>query len=180
MEYIISDSYDGYTRTLYKRICEVCSTEMWVPQHVDKKYCSRACTNKGRTNQVEVECDYCHILHKRSQSRLYISKTGLRFCSRECKETSQRLGGEFNKALLPHTKDGSTGTYREYALRTYGAKCSQCGYCETKKMLDVDHIDSNRKNNDISNLQVLCVWCHALKTRKVPPHERFRLHSMHL
>jgi hypothetical protein len=32
-------------------------------------------------------------------------------------------------------------------------------------MLDVDHIDGNRTNHDLSNLQVLCVWDHACKTR---------------
>ena len=34
-------------------------------------------------------------------------------------------------------------------------------------MLDVHHKDSNRKNGTIENLEVLCVWCHALKTRDV-------------
>lgn len=39
-------------------------------------------------------------------------------------------------------------------------------------MLDVDHIDSNRSNAALSNLQILCIWCHALKTRGVEAHSR--------
>jgi hypothetical protein len=30
--------------------------------------------------------------------------------------------------------------------------------------LDVDHIDGNRENNDVINLQTLCANCHRLKT----------------
>jgi len=30
--------------------------------------------------------------------------------------------------------------------------------------LDVDHIDGNKKNNDISNLMTLCANCHRYKT----------------
>ena len=34
-------------------------------------------------------------------------------------------------------------------------------------MLDVHHVDGIRQNNHPDNLEVLCVWCHALKTRKI-------------
>jgi 5-methylcytosine-specific restriction endonuclease McrA len=44
-------------------------------------------------------------------------------------------------------------------------KCSQCGFVAIhRSQLDVDHIDGNHRNNDISNLQVLCANCHRLKT----------------
>lgn len=49
-------------------------------------------------------------------------------------------------------------------------KDRECGYHKYEQMLDVDHINSNRKDNKLCNLQVLCVWCHALKTRKIPYH----------
>src|SRR5438876_2230962 len=38
-------------------------------------------------------------------------------------------------------------------------------------MLDVDHLDNDRTNNSLDNLRVVCVWCHALKTRGVPAHD---------
>ena len=31
--------------------------------------------------------------------------------------------------------------------------------------LDVDHIDGDKKNNDLSNLMTLCACCHRLKTK---------------
>ena len=44
-------------------------------------------------------------------------------------------------------------------------RCEKCGFIpEHKVQLDVDHIDGNKYNNDISNLQTLCANCHRLKT----------------
>jgi 5-methylcytosine-specific restriction endonuclease McrA len=46
-----------------------------------------------------------------------------------------------------------------------GDKCELCGFIpEHKSQLDVDHIDGNKKNNNLSNLQTLCANCHRLKT----------------
>jgi hypothetical protein len=43
--------------------------------------------------------------------------------------------------------------------------CEQCGFIPAHPaQLDVDHIDGNKENNDISNLQTLCANCHRLKT----------------
>jgi len=90
------------------------------------------------------------------------------FCNRECKDSAQGIDGI--KEIQPlHYKDGC-GSYRARALKKYGVYCTKCGYDEYEEMLDVDHIDSDRSNNKIKNLQVLCVWCHALKTRKIPYH----------
>jgi 5-methylcytosine-specific restriction endonuclease McrA len=43
--------------------------------------------------------------------------------------------------------------------------CSQCGFlAQHRCQLDIDHIDGNHKNEDMSNLQLLCANCHRLKT----------------
>ena len=43
--------------------------------------------------------------------------------------------------------------------------CEMCGFRpQIKAQLDVDHIDGNRMNNAIENLQTLCANCHRLKT----------------
>jgi hypothetical protein len=65
---------------------------------------------------------------------------------------------------------GAKSTYRMRALKEHGAFCDYCGYSLHVKMLDVHHIDNKRENNKLENLEVLCVWCHAMETRKVPFH----------
>lgn len=44
-------------------------------------------------------------------------------------------------------------------------KCEMCGLGEwmgNKIVLELHHIDGNRFNNDLSNLQILCPNCHSL------------------
>jgi hypothetical protein len=52
-------------------------------------------------------------------------------------------------------------TYRSYKKQ----ECEKCGFVPIHRcQLDVDHIDNNHSNDDISNLQTLCANCHRLKS----------------
>lgn len=42
-------------------------------------------------------------------------------------------------------------------------KCVECGWNEYPQVLDVHHIDCNRSNNNLDNLQFLCPTCHQIK-----------------
>jgi hypothetical protein len=72
--------------------------------------------------------------------------------------------------LFDFEKTNSPTTYRRRALMEFGARCNRCGYSSEVKMLDCHHKDSDRANNYLDNLEILCVWCHALETRNVVPH----------
>ena len=44
--------------------------------------------------------------------------------------------------------------------------CEECGFKAIHAVqLDVDHIDGNHNNDDVSNLMTLCANCHRLKTQ---------------
>lgn len=51
-----------------------------------------------------------------------------------------------------------------------GIKKAECEHCGLRKWrgfdipLELDHINSDREDNRLSNLQILCPNCHALKT----------------
>ena len=46
-------------------------------------------------------------------------------------------------------------------------RCEKCGFIpEHPCQLDVDHIDGNKQNDDITNLMTLCANCHRLKTQQ--------------
>jgi 5-methylcytosine-specific restriction endonuclease McrA len=65
--------------------------------------------------------------------------------------------------------------------RRYRSSCDSCRYKSVKKrrsycewcfvkskngvVLDIDHIDGDRSNNKLSNLQTLCRTCHVRKTK---------------
>lgn len=167
----VSSEYDGNNRTLYKKVCTECCVDFWVPKHrVERtKTCSLECRGKSAQNRIKAKCAWCGKEHEKTESKAKLSKSGLLFCSRSCKDEAQQIGGL--KEIQPAHYGTGKFEYRTRAFRHYKAECSKCGYNEKKKMLDVDHIDSNRENNELDNLQVLCVWCHAEKTRASWPDE---------
>lgn len=78
----------------------------------------------------------------------------------------------------------ATKGMRGAILERDGYRCVKCGMTDLEhkekweRPITVDHKDRNRKNNDPSNLQTLCLQCHGskdllprLKTPKVATHK---------
>lgn len=131
-----------------------------------KQYCSRDCVNKSKVTQVHLECHVCKTEFFMKRSRLKRSKSGLYFCSKKCKDHAQSLEGGVTQIQPPHYGHGQS-SYREIAYRYYPKVCDRCGYAEHIEILEVHHIDGNRKNNKKENLRVLCPNCHRLYTKKI-------------
>ena len=87
--------------------------------------------------------------------------------------------------MIPKCKCGRNANLKglgKTGVKYYRSSCLTCrrkaqkakkGYCERcltvpldKKLLDVDHIDGNRANNESQNLQTLCKPCHKVKTKE--------------
>jgi len=79
-------------------------------------------------------------------------------CSHSCSNTYFR-SGEDN----PNYKNGFSSRYRETAFASKLPECERCNWNIEKGVLEVHHIDRDRSNNDISNLEVLCPNCHDLE-----------------
>jgi hypothetical protein len=163
---IMVDKY-GRRRGFCKVKCDACGKDFWKAKRFlksKKQFCSPMCRAEGSCNKIKVKCSCCGKEFGKRPSSLINSKSGLYFCSRECKDKAQTLDVGILK--IEHYKDGEWA-YSRRARVEYGEKCAHCGYHEHTEGLEVHHIDGNRKNNKLSNLIVLCALCHRLVTNKV-------------
>lgn len=150
--------------------CLTCSKE-FTPNRVrnprtpnEAKFCSRKCFHIYRRSYqtvTNVSCANCGKEIYRNASQQANSKSGLFFCSMKCKASAQTIGGI--KEIMPshYGMAVSAYTYREKLLRsTTNKKCALCGYANIVEILHVHHIDCNRSNNELDNLQLVCPNCH--------------------
>ena len=169
-EFVISTAYDGKRRKLYWSDCLECGWPFLAPKYNGKKYkgrkyCSNECRKKANPSKLhDLICDTCGVHFQRSQSNLAKSKSGLRFCSRKCKDKAQRLESGHPAIHPPHygTGDGS-GDYRKIARSSHPNKCNRCGYDDILGILRVHHRDRDRTNSDPRNLEILCPNCHEIE-----------------
>jgi endogenous inhibitor of DNA gyrase (YacG/DUF329 family) len=146
--------------------CKSCGKE--IPTRIDQlqQYCSKECSTEARKHRIKLECAACGKSFDRTQSKTKNSKSGLQFCSRECKDESQQLGPDGIKAIQPvhyGTACRASSTYRRIYKRHHKIKklkCVRCGYDEFECGLDIHHKDEDCSNNDIDNLISLCSCCH--------------------
>lgn len=71
-------------------------------------------------------------------------------------------GADRQKRRALPTWSGEWLRIRERVLLRDAYACAACGAFGNH----VDHIDGNSHNNDIGNLQTLCIGCHGRKTRR--------------
>ena len=97
---------------------------------------------------------------KRKDVKEKISKT-VKQCWEEGKYDT-RINGMINKTKFKH-HNYSPETEMKYRFHQYLSKfqdVNSCSICNSKKKIDVHHIDENHKNWLITNLEPLCVQCH--------------------
>lgn len=141
--------------------CAQCNSQICIRLNEKVKYCSRECACiASKVKRLVLTCSFCKKDILRTKTRLQRSKKGFYFCDRKCKEKAQQIGG-IPEIQPSHYGDG-TPSYAERAFRHYGEKCIDCDVT-FKPLLEVHHIDGNRDNADIENLEVVCKNHHLLR-----------------
>ena len=57
--------------------------------------------------------------------------------------------------------------YRKLAVLYLGGKCIKCGHTQR---LNLHHKDNNPENNEVSNIELLCVSCHQRGHKRTNNH----------
>jgi len=152
--------------------CLQCQKECWVEnREINRgfgKFCSRTCSSQHRIANLtppepNVKCALCDKAFYKNLSKQADSKSGLYFCCREHKDAAQRIGGI--REIMPSHYGTTINNYRDIVFNIHKKekKCERCKYDEHEAAIVVHHIDRDRSNNDISNLEVLCANCHAIE-----------------
>ena len=162
---------NGRKRKGEKIACEFCDTEFVrrikpYPGRSKKKYCTRRCAAEAKQKRLAVQCYVCNTQVERRESAVKKSRNGFFFCGRKCKDFAQSLEGNC-KAIQPDHYGTGTGehSYRERCKKKFLKGCVGCDEKKRYKLL-VHHIDGSRQNNVMSNLEVVCYNCHAVRHLK--------------
>ncbi len=131
-----------------KDICLTCKKEFLHFSWDKQMYCSKDCSNKK--DKVNVLCAVCNTSTLKSKS--LVERNDKNYCSRDCYDF--RNG-------LPKKIKRNTAFYKDL-LNTTPCKCGE----KTLYLLQIHHIDGVNKNNENSNLEVVCANCHVKRHLK--------------
>lgn len=76
---------------------------------------------------------------------------------------AKQIKDKMSKAKIENTwnwKGGISQNYYKWLIRRLGLK-THCSVCNSKNHLVVHHINKNRKDNKLQNLQIVCLSCHS-------------------
>lgn len=110
------------------------------------------CPSCGVKNGKKLKCSFCGKEIYRSKYQIEKNQSGFFYCSTTC--------GNKHKNIIRSLNNESTSNYRLRAFNFLKHECLVCGWNEDERILEVHHIDSDRNNNDLSNLSILCPTCH--------------------
>ena len=116
----------------------------------------KLCTNKD-----------CSIKQEQPRAAFYNHKKtsdGLSPWCKECTKADNKrcYNRDKERRILQNNTWRHNNTYRKHK----GTQCESCNFIALDPcQLDIDHVDGNHSNDDVSNLITLCANCHRLKSK---------------
>lgn len=149
----------GYVKEKYiSRKCLNCDNTWLTTKSAEKKFCDNSCAasynNKLRTSFN----NFCLNCNKNI-------KANKKFCDRNCNSQYDIL--QTYQKIEAGDTSFHQDTIKRYLVYKYGSKCMECGWCDIhpitgKVPIQMEHIDGNSQNNELSNLKLLCPNHHSL------------------
>jgi len=132
-------------------------------RHPDRVFCSNSCQAK-ENNQGKKNPNYRHGGWVGGRPRSVCPECGNSKDLR-AKRCSWCAGRGFPIGRVHEENPLAASTARGRLLDRIEYKCANCGQRDRWKgkslMLEMDHIDGNRRNNKVENLRWLCPNCHS-------------------
>ena len=63
------------------------------------------------------------------------------------------------------TREPFSELVKQTTLQNQDGKCNMCNMSLSNNVIEYDHIDNDKTNNQLSNCQALCINCHSKKIR---------------
>lgn len=158
-------------------LCTRCYHRQWRQTEDRRKWNSRAypdgCVVCGRTDSKHqghglcVAC-YSQQYARKNPERIRELAKGVAERNREARKAKSReryrqmredpeLFRRYRERLFRQKYDGNG----IIALESAEFRCSRCSYSRHPEVLEIHHVDHNRKNNALENLAVYCPTCHV-------------------
>lgn len=179
---------DHFNRYIYhkryahiEKECPVCGNKFKSADGSKKhkrKFCSRGCSNKFRAgirystklnpDRYEIKIYKCLNCDKEIINTRFNRNSKKKFCSHDCfgqyqrKLTFERIeNGTFKRMSRGN---GKNNQLKLYLIEKHGYKCMICELTEWMGHpipLQLDHIDGDSDNDDVTNIRNVCPNCHA-------------------
>lgn len=134
------------------RVCEFCGKQYKRAYGASKRrFCSMQCGHYARDGfPMAIVCAQCGKETKKYKQR------GTLFCSKECLTLFERSVPR-SKGIFTNLREAKKELLKKHA------GCQHCNYSKYLEILELHHVDRNRRNNHVSNLILLCPTCHTLE-----------------
>jgi hypothetical protein len=137
--------------------CAECGKEFThVASDKDRRHCSAKCGFKKEVPLVQLQCPHCKNMFFPRRQHRHVQQ----FCSRKCACTNRNFDRKLSlrsQGIYADSRDAKRALLREQAA------CFRCGWSKYIEVLEIHHVDRDRKNNHIANLELICPNCHAVE-----------------
>src|SRR6476469_5126056 len=160
--------------------CHECDAPVYIrPGQMSRQahwLCNRKCYDKFVLDNRGKPCDHCGEFYKARDS-------AAKYCSRSCSNKARK--GISYKRGRPNCKITQSNKQRQLLVLRDGEGCQGAGcpingseWLGKPITLQIEHIDANRKNNDLANLILLCPNCHSQTESWSKP--KGKLNALHI
>ena len=73
---------------------------------------------------------------------------------------------QHKKRMVYLTREPFSELVKQTTLQNQDGKCNMCNMSLSNYVIEYDHIDNDKTNNQPSNCQALCANCHSEKTKR--------------